>query len=109
MQQMPVIAGGSVVGIVTRDSILRVLQTRHELGTLREAIRTICSVGFSLRGFDFAGQRLRRGFLQIAGILRNFFFTNAPASESPPLGVPNEEGFLASFGMTGDFWRLSRG
>jgi Zn-dependent protease/predicted transcriptional regulator len=28
MQQMPVIAGGSVVGIVTRDSILRVLQTR---------------------------------------------------------------------------------
>src|SRR5579863_5775095 len=34
MQQMPVIAGGKVVGIVTRDSILRVLQTRHELGTL---------------------------------------------------------------------------
>jgi len=34
MQQMPVIAGGSVVGIVTRDSILRVLQSRHELGTL---------------------------------------------------------------------------
>ncbi|MGH9678911.1 MAG: site-2 protease family protein, partial [Candidatus Acidiferrales bacterium] len=34
MQQMPVIAGGSVVGIVTRDSILRVLQARHELGTL---------------------------------------------------------------------------
>jgi predicted transcriptional regulator len=33
-QQMPVIAGGSVVGIVTRDSILRVLQSRHELGTL---------------------------------------------------------------------------
>jgi Zn-dependent protease/predicted transcriptional regulator len=33
MQQMPVIAGGSVVGIVTRDSILRVLQTRHELST----------------------------------------------------------------------------
>ncbi|HVA95569.1 MAG TPA: site-2 protease family protein [Candidatus Dormibacteraeota bacterium] len=33
MQQMPVIAGGSVVGIVTRDSILRVLQARHELGT----------------------------------------------------------------------------
>jgi len=32
MQQMPVIAGGSVVGIVTRDSILRVLQTRHDLG-----------------------------------------------------------------------------
>jgi len=28
MQQMPVIAGGSVVGIVTRDSIMRVLQTR---------------------------------------------------------------------------------
>jgi Zn-dependent protease/predicted transcriptional regulator len=28
MQQMPVIAGGSVVGIVTRDSILRVLQSR---------------------------------------------------------------------------------
>jgi Zn-dependent protease/predicted transcriptional regulator len=34
MQQMPVIAGGSVVGIVTRDSILQVLQTRGELGTL---------------------------------------------------------------------------
>ncbi len=34
MQQMPVIAGGSVVGIVTRDSILRVLQSRHELGSL---------------------------------------------------------------------------
>ena len=34
MQQMPVIAGGSVVGIVTRDSILRVLQARHELGSL---------------------------------------------------------------------------
>jgi Zn-dependent protease/predicted transcriptional regulator len=31
MQQMPVIAGGNVVGIVTRDSILRVLQTRHEV------------------------------------------------------------------------------
>jgi predicted transcriptional regulator len=31
MQQMPVIAGGSVVGIVTRDSILRVLQARHEV------------------------------------------------------------------------------
>jgi Zn-dependent protease/predicted transcriptional regulator len=28
MQQMPVIAGGSVVGVVTRDSILRVLQSR---------------------------------------------------------------------------------
>ncbi len=28
MQQMPVIAGGHVVGIVTRDSILRVLQSR---------------------------------------------------------------------------------
>src|SRR6202140_1117485 len=34
MHQMPVIAGGSVVGIVTRDSILRVLQTRHEVSTL---------------------------------------------------------------------------
>jgi Zn-dependent protease/predicted transcriptional regulator len=34
MQQMPVIAGGSVVGIVTRDSILRVLQTRNEMGSL---------------------------------------------------------------------------
>jgi Zn-dependent protease/predicted transcriptional regulator len=33
MQQMPVIAGGSVVGIVTRDSILRVLQARHEVST----------------------------------------------------------------------------
>jgi Zn-dependent protease len=34
MQQMPVIAGGSVVGIVTRDSILRVLQSRHAMGTI---------------------------------------------------------------------------
>jgi Zn-dependent protease/CBS domain-containing protein len=34
MQQMPVITGGNVVGIVTRDSILRVLQSRHELGSL---------------------------------------------------------------------------
>ena len=34
MQQMPVIAGGKVIGIVTRDSILRVLQTRNELGSL---------------------------------------------------------------------------
>src|ERR1700686_518047 len=34
MQQMPVITGGNVVGIVTRDSILRVLQTRHEVSTL---------------------------------------------------------------------------
>jgi Zn-dependent protease/predicted transcriptional regulator len=33
MQQMPVIAGGSVVGIVTRDSILRVLQSRHDVGS----------------------------------------------------------------------------
>jgi Zn-dependent protease/predicted transcriptional regulator len=33
MQQMPVIAGGSVVGIVTRDSILRVLQARHDLSS----------------------------------------------------------------------------
>ena len=33
-QQMPVIAGGSVVGMVTRDSILRVLQSRHQLGSL---------------------------------------------------------------------------
>jgi predicted transcriptional regulator len=33
MQQMPVIASGSVVGVVTRDSILRVLQSRHELGS----------------------------------------------------------------------------
>jgi Zn-dependent protease/predicted transcriptional regulator len=33
MQQMPVIAGGSVVGIVTRDSILQVLQARGEIGS----------------------------------------------------------------------------
>src|SRR5216683_2828275 len=33
MQQMPVIAGGSVVGIVTRDSILHVLQARGEIGS----------------------------------------------------------------------------
>jgi hypothetical protein len=29
-----VIAGGSVVGIVTRDSILHVLQARGEIGSL---------------------------------------------------------------------------
>jgi Zn-dependent protease/predicted transcriptional regulator len=34
MQQMPVIAGGSVVGIVTRDSILHVLQARGEIGSV---------------------------------------------------------------------------
>jgi Zn-dependent protease len=34
MQQMPVIAGGSVVGIVTRDSILQVLQARGEIGSV---------------------------------------------------------------------------
>jgi len=34
MQQIPVIAGGSVVGIVTRDSILRVLQARHDFGSV---------------------------------------------------------------------------
>ncbi len=34
LQQMPVISGGSVVGFVTRDSILRVLQTRNEVSTL---------------------------------------------------------------------------
>jgi len=34
MQQMPVIAGGSVVAIVTRDSILHVLQARGEIGSL---------------------------------------------------------------------------
>jgi Zn-dependent protease/predicted transcriptional regulator len=34
LQQMPVISGGSVVGFVTRDSILRVLQSRGEMGTL---------------------------------------------------------------------------
>jgi Zn-dependent protease len=34
MQQMPVIAGGSVVGVVTRDSILRVLQSRHAMSSI---------------------------------------------------------------------------
>jgi predicted transcriptional regulator len=34
MQQMPVITGGSVVGIVTRDSILCVLQSRHAVGSI---------------------------------------------------------------------------
>lgn len=34
MQQMPVIAGGSVVGVVTRDSILRVLQSRHAMSSV---------------------------------------------------------------------------
>ena len=33
MQQMPVITGGNVIGVVTRDSILRVLQSRHELAS----------------------------------------------------------------------------
>lgn len=33
LQQMPVIAGGNVVGLVTRDSILRVLQARHEFAS----------------------------------------------------------------------------
>jgi len=33
MQQMPVIASGNVVGIVTRDSILRVLQARHDFAS----------------------------------------------------------------------------
>jgi Zn-dependent protease/predicted transcriptional regulator len=33
MQQMPVIAGGNVVGIVTRDSIVHVLQTRGGAGS----------------------------------------------------------------------------
>ena len=32
MPQMPVISGGNVVGVVTRDSILHVLQARGELG-----------------------------------------------------------------------------
>jgi Zn-dependent protease/predicted transcriptional regulator len=34
LQQMPVIAGGSVVGIVTRDSILHVLQSHGGIGSL---------------------------------------------------------------------------
>jgi Zn-dependent protease/predicted transcriptional regulator len=34
MHQMPVIAGGNVVGIVTRDSILHVLQARGEIASL---------------------------------------------------------------------------
>ena len=34
LQQMPVISGGSVIGIVTRDSILRVLQTRGGFGAV---------------------------------------------------------------------------
>jgi phospholipid transport system substrate-binding protein len=32
LQQLPVIAGGSVVAVVSRDSIMRVLQARHMLG-----------------------------------------------------------------------------
>lgn len=32
LQQLPVIAGGSVIGVVTRDSIMRVLQARHMIG-----------------------------------------------------------------------------
>jgi Zn-dependent protease/predicted transcriptional regulator len=39
MQQIPVIAGGSVVGIVTRDSILRVLQARHGFGGFAGPVR----------------------------------------------------------------------
>jgi Zn-dependent protease/predicted transcriptional regulator len=34
LQQMPVISAGSVIGIVTRDSILRVLQTRGGFGAV---------------------------------------------------------------------------
>ncbi|HEX4642528.1 MAG TPA: site-2 protease family protein [Candidatus Acidoferrales bacterium] len=34
MQQMPVIAAGNVVGVVTRDSILRVLQSRQGAGAV---------------------------------------------------------------------------
>jgi Zn-dependent protease/predicted transcriptional regulator len=34
LQQMPVISGGSVIGIVTRDSILRVLQNRGGFGAV---------------------------------------------------------------------------
>jgi Zn-dependent protease/predicted transcriptional regulator len=33
LQQIPVIAGGNVVGIVTNDSIVRVLQSRNELAS----------------------------------------------------------------------------
>jgi Zn-dependent protease/predicted transcriptional regulator len=34
LQQMPVISGGSVIGVVTRDSILRVLQARGGFGAV---------------------------------------------------------------------------
>ena len=55
MQQMPVIAGGNVVGIVTRDSILRVLQTRHEISSLAgnkpDHMKALSSTGFSLSWF----------------------------------------------------------
>ncbi len=36
INQMPVVADGQVVGIVTRDSILRVIQARTEMGRLAE-------------------------------------------------------------------------
>jgi predicted transcriptional regulator len=34
INQMPVVAGGSVVGMVTRESVLRVVQARTEVGEL---------------------------------------------------------------------------
>jgi CBS domain-containing protein len=36
VNQMPVVDGNRVVGLVSRDTILRVLQTRLELGKLGE-------------------------------------------------------------------------
>jgi predicted transcriptional regulator len=36
VNQMPVVAGGRVVGMVTRDTVLRIIQTRMEVGGLAE-------------------------------------------------------------------------
>jgi predicted transcriptional regulator len=32
VDQMPVMTGGNLVGVVTRDSISRAVQTKHNLG-----------------------------------------------------------------------------
>jgi Predicted transcriptional regulator, contains C-terminal CBS domains len=37
INQMPVLANGEVVGMISRESILRMLQTRAELGELSKA------------------------------------------------------------------------
>src|SRR5258708_39194114 len=58
MQQMPVIAGGSVVGIVTRDSILQVCKPAVRLAPSPGGSRgTPGSTGFSLCAFLLVRQK----------------------------------------------------